>query len=150
MTNERTARGGIYPLTPLHRKSVVWENDSKDGDRSTAPANMSTVEGAGQDDEGDYGRASKRLKTEEREEGEDELEEGEDSDSGSLPGNADSVVETRARWSCIEYGAGRRVRSLTIESGDALTHSITDAAVYCYCHYVAERAISSLSRIARE
>ncbi|XP_062257038.1 heterogeneous nuclear ribonucleoprotein L-like [Platichthys flesus] len=72
---------------------------------------MSTVEGAGQDDEGEYGRASKRLKTEEREEGEDELEEGEDSDSGSLPGNADSVVETRARWSCIEYGAGRRNNS---------------------------------------
>ena len=109
---------------------------------------MSTVEGAGQDDEGEYGRAAKRLKTEEREEGEDELEEGEDSDSGSLPGNADSAVETRARWSCIEYGAGRRVRSATIECGGTLTHSITEGAGYCYCHDGAERATSSLSRVA--
>lgn len=80
---------------------------------------MSTVEGAGQREEGEYGRAAKRLKTEEREreteaeereEGEEELEEGEDSDSGSLPGNGESAVDNRARWSANQYGAGRRVR----------------------------------------
>lgn len=77
---------------------------------------MSTVEGAGQRDEGEYGRAAKRLKTEEREteaeereEGEEELEEGEDSDSGSLPGNGESAVDNRARWSASQYGVGRRV-----------------------------------------
>ena len=77
---------------------------------------MSTVEGAGQRDEGEYGRAAKRLKTEEREteaeereEGEEELEEGEDSDSGSLPGNGESAVDNRARWSAGQYGVGRRV-----------------------------------------
>ncbi|XP_030297509.1 heterogeneous nuclear ribonucleoprotein L-like isoform X1 [Sparus aurata] len=76
---------------------------------------MSTVEGAGQRDEGEYGRAAKRLKTEEREteaeereEGEEELEEGEDSDSGSLPGNGESAVDNRARWSASQYGVGRR------------------------------------------
>ncbi|XP_036979864.1 heterogeneous nuclear ribonucleoprotein L-like isoform X1 [Acanthopagrus latus] len=76
---------------------------------------MSTVEGAGQRDEGEYGRAAKRLKTEERdteaeerEEGEEELEEGEDSDSGSLPGNGESAVDSRARWSASQYGVGRR------------------------------------------
>ncbi|XP_049457172.1 heterogeneous nuclear ribonucleoprotein L-like isoform X3 [Epinephelus fuscoguttatus] len=74
---------------------------------------MSTVEGAGE--EGEYGRAAKRLKTdegetepEEREEGEEELEEGEDSDSGSLPGNVESAVDNRARWSASQYGAGRK------------------------------------------
>lgn len=78
---------------------------------------MSTVEGAGQREEGEYGRAAKRLKTEEREteaeekeEGEEELEEGEDSDSGSLPGNGESAADNRARWSASQYGAGRRVR----------------------------------------
>ncbi|XP_045927326.1 heterogeneous nuclear ribonucleoprotein L-like [Micropterus dolomieu] len=74
---------------------------------------MSTVEGAGQREEGEYGRAAKRQKTEEREaeereEGEEELEEGEDSDSGSLPGNGETAVESRARWSASQYGAGRR------------------------------------------
>ncbi|KAL7383009.1 hypothetical protein ABVT39_003254 [Epinephelus coioides] len=76
---------------------------------------MSTVEGAGQREEGEYGRAAKRLKTdegetepEEREEGEEELEEGEDSDSGSLPGNVESAVDNRARWSASQYGAGRK------------------------------------------
>ncbi|KAM7408046.1 hypothetical protein PAMA_001955 [Pampus argenteus] len=76
---------------------------------------MSTVEGAGQREEGEYGRAAKRLKTEEREteaeereEGEEELEEGEDSDSGSLPGNGESTADNRARWSGGQYGAGRR------------------------------------------
>ncbi|KAM8739184.1 heterogeneous nuclear ribonucleoprotein L-like [Acanthopagrus schlegelii] len=76
---------------------------------------MSTVEGTGQRDEGEYGRAAKRLKTEERdteaeerEEGEEELEEGEDSDSGSLPGNGESAVDSRARWSASQYGVGRR------------------------------------------
>nr|XP_046257701.1 heterogeneous nuclear ribonucleoprotein L-like [Scatophagus argus] len=75
---------------------------------------MSTVEGAGQREEGEYGRAAKRLKTEdreteaeEREEGEEELEEGEDSDSGSLPGNGESAVDNRARWSASQYG-GRK------------------------------------------
>ncbi|XP_034754075.1 heterogeneous nuclear ribonucleoprotein L-like [Etheostoma cragini] len=82
---------------------------------------MSTAEGAGQREEGEYGRAAKRLKTEEREretereteaeereEGEEELEEGEDSDSGSLPGNVESAVDNRARWSASQYGAGRK------------------------------------------
>ncbi|XP_042358579.1 heterogeneous nuclear ribonucleoprotein L-like [Plectropomus leopardus] len=76
---------------------------------------MSTTEGAGQREEGEYGRAAKRLKTderdteaEEREEGEEELEEGEDSDSGSLPGNVESAVDNRARWSGSQYGAGRK------------------------------------------
>lgn len=71
---------------------------------------MSTAEGAGQREEGEYGRAAKRLKTEEREEGEEELEEGEDSDSGSLLGNGESAADNRARWSSGQYGAGRRVR----------------------------------------
>ncbi|XP_068583913.1 heterogeneous nuclear ribonucleoprotein L-like isoform X2 [Cebidichthys violaceus] len=82
---------------------------------------MSTAEGAGQREEGEYGRAAKRLKTEEREteaeereereereEGEEELEEGEDSDSGSLPGNVESAGDNRARWSASQYGAGRK------------------------------------------
>ncbi|XP_008293408.1 heterogeneous nuclear ribonucleoprotein L-like [Stegastes partitus] len=76
---------------------------------------MSTGEGAVQRDEGEYGRAAKRLKTEEteteaeeREEGEEELEEGEDSDSGSLPGNGESATDNRARWSASQFGAGRR------------------------------------------
>uniref|UniRef100_A0A8P4GNA3 RRM domain-containing protein n=1 Tax=Dicentrarchus labrax TaxID=13489 RepID=A0A8P4GNA3_DICLA len=76
---------------------------------------MSTVEGAGQREEGEYGRAAKRLKTEEREteaeereEGEEELEEGEDSDSGSLPGNGEPAADNRARWSASQYGAGGR------------------------------------------
>lgn len=76
---------------------------------------MSTGEGAGQREEEEYGRAAKRLKTddreaEEREEGEEELEEGEDSDSGSLPGNGESAADTRARWSASQYKAGRKVR----------------------------------------
>ncbi|TDH00973.1 hypothetical protein EPR50_G00175240 [Perca flavescens] len=78
---------------------------------------MSTAEGAGQREEGEYGRAAKRLKTEEREreteaeereEGEEELEEGEDSDSGSLPGNVESAVDNRTRWSASQYGAARK------------------------------------------
>ncbi|XP_071399932.1 heterogeneous nuclear ribonucleoprotein L-like isoform X2 [Centroberyx affinis] len=77
---------------------------------------MSTVEGAGEREEGEYGRAAKRLKTEERErdeaeereEGEEELEEGEDSDSGSLPGNGEAAADNRARWSASQYGAARR------------------------------------------
>lgn len=80
---------------------------------------MSTAEAAGQRDEGEYGRAAKRLKTEERapeveerEEGEEELEEGEDSDTGSLTGNGESARANRARWSAGQYAAdaGRRVR----------------------------------------
>lgn len=66
------------------------------------------------EDEEEYRRPSKRLKTaarqtEEREEGEDELEEGEDSDSGSLPGEGDAAVEHRARWSSSQYRGGRKV-----------------------------------------
>ncbi|XP_070833134.1 heterogeneous nuclear ribonucleoprotein L-like [Chaetodon trifascialis] len=74
---------------------------------------MSTAEAAGQREEGEYGRAAKRLKTEEketeaeeREEGEEELEEGEDSDSGSLPGNGESAADSRARWSASQCGGG--------------------------------------------
>nr|XP_040034185.1 heterogeneous nuclear ribonucleoprotein L-like isoform X2 [Gasterosteus aculeatus aculeatus] len=73
---------------------------------------MSTAEGGSQREEGEYGRAAKRLKTEEREEveeeGEEELEEGEDSDSGSLPGNGEPAGDTRARWSESQYDAGRK------------------------------------------
>lgn len=76
-------------------------------------------EGAGQREEGEYGRAAKRLKTEEkeaeaeeREEGEEELEEGEDSDSGSLPGNGESAVDNRARWSSSQYAGGERGRKV--------------------------------------
>ncbi|XP_037637401.1 heterogeneous nuclear ribonucleoprotein L-like [Sebastes umbrosus] len=98
---------------------------------------MSTVEGPGQREDREYGRAAKRLKTDDREaedretedreaedretedretedreegeeEGEEELEEGEDSDSGSLPGNVESAVDTRDRWSGSQYGPGRR------------------------------------------
>lgn len=90
---------------------------------------MSTVEGAGKREEGEYGRAAKRLKTEEREteavereEGEEELEEGEDSDSGSLPGNGEASVDNRARWSASQYGAGRRVRRAKILSNVTLQH----------------------------
>lgn len=68
------------------------------------------------EDEEEYRRPSKRLKTaarqtEEREEGEDELEEGEDSDSGSLPGEGESAVEHRARWTSGQYRGGRKVRA---------------------------------------
>lgn len=66
------------------------------------------------EDEEEYRRPSKRLKTaarqtEEREEGEDELEEGEDSDSGSLPGEGEAAVDHRARWSSSQYRGGRKV-----------------------------------------
>lgn len=57
--------------------------------------NMSTDEAAGHREEGQYGRAAKRLKTDEPG---DELEEGEDSDSGSLPGNGEAESRSRARW----------------------------------------------------
>lgn len=68
------------------------------------------------EDEEEYRRPSKRLKTavrqtEEREEGEDELEEGEDSDSGSLPGEGEPAVDHRARWTCSQYRGGRKVRT---------------------------------------
>ncbi|XP_055358726.1 heterogeneous nuclear ribonucleoprotein L-like isoform X2 [Betta splendens] len=77
---------------------------------------MSTADAAGQrEEEEEYGRAAKRLKTHdgeteagEREEGEEELEEGEDSDSGSLPGNGETATSNRARWSASPYEAGRR------------------------------------------
>lgn len=69
----------------------------------------------GEDDE-EYRRPPKRLKTaarqtEEREEGEDELEEGEDSDSGSLPGEGQSAVDHRARWTSGQYRGGRKVKA---------------------------------------
>lgn len=71
------------------------------------------------EDEEEYRRPSKRLKTaarqtEEREEGEDELEEGEDSDSGSLPGEGESAVEHRARWTPGQYRGGRKVRAAEV------------------------------------
>lgn len=97
---------------------------------------MSTVEAAGQREEGEYGRAAKRQKTEERdteaeerEEGEEELEEGEDSDSSSLPGNGESAADNRARWSESQYGAGRRVRRAKRYLTIPLQHSITDGRV---------------------
>lgn len=62
-------------------------------------------------EEGEYGRAPKRLKTD-AEDGE-ELEEGEDSDPESvgLPGDEDIPSlggEKRARWTATKYAAGRR------------------------------------------
>lgn len=70
----------------------------------TFSCNMSTDEAAGQREEGEYGRAAKRLKTDEPGP-EDELEEGEDSDSGSLLGNGEAETRSRARWK-----GGRKVR----------------------------------------
>lgn len=97
---------------------------------------MSTAEGAGQSEEGEYGRAAKRLKTEkreteaeEREEGEEELEEGEDSDSGSLPSYGESAVDNRARWNASQYEVGRKVRRAKILSNVTLQYSITDDRV---------------------
>ncbi|TWW54235.1 Heterogeneous nuclear ribonucleoprotein L-like [Takifugu flavidus] len=63
------------------------------------------------EDEEEYRRPSKRLKTavrqtEEREEGEDELEEGEDSDSGSLPGEGEPAVDHRARGPAASTAEG--------------------------------------------
>lgn len=74
------------------------------------------------EDEEEYRRPPKRLKTaarqtEEREEGEDELEEGEegeegeDSDSGSLPGEAEPALDHRARWTSGHYRGGHKVRA---------------------------------------
>lgn len=67
---------------------------------------MSTDEAAGHREEVEYGRAAKRLKTDEPGP-EEELEEGEDSDSGSLPGNGEA--ESRARWR-----GGQKVRKADI------------------------------------
>ncbi|MEQ2308112.1 hypothetical protein AMECASPLE_024792, partial [Ameca splendens] len=75
---------------------------------------MSTVEAGGQCEEGGYGRAAKRPKMEEsileekEDRAEDELEEGEDSDSGSLPGNGEVETDSRARWSGRQFGSGRK------------------------------------------
>lgn len=87
---------------------------------------MSAAEGAGQGEEGEYGRAAKRLKTEEREteaeereEGEEELEEGEDSDSGSLSAYGEPAADNRARWNAREYEGGRKVR-MEWETSDIL------------------------------
>lgn len=89
------------------------------------------VEGARQIEEGEYGRAAKRLKTEkrdteaeEREEGEEELEEGEDSDTGSLSCYGESVLDNRARWDVSQYEEGRKVRSAKILSNVTLQYSI--------------------------
>ncbi|KAI3362621.1 hypothetical protein L3Q82_001621 [Scortum barcoo] len=103
---------------------------------------MSTAEGAGQREEGEYGRAAKRLKTEkreaeEREEGEEELEEGEDSDSGSLPGNGESVVDNRARWSASQYGAGRR-HDFMPESSEKMA-AVHSQSVFCRLQRESER-----------
>uniref|UniRef100_A0A6Q2XC99 RRM domain-containing protein n=1 Tax=Esox lucius TaxID=8010 RepID=A0A6Q2XC99_ESOLU len=59
-------------------------------------------------EEGEYGRAPKRLKTAEVEEGE-ELEEGEDSDSESagLLGDVENVGAEK-RWTATKYGPARR------------------------------------------
>lgn len=127
-------------LDRLETTTVAFPN------RFTGAASMSTVEGARQREEGDYGRAAKRLKTEdreteEREEGEEELEEGEDSDTGSLTGNGESAVDNRARWSANQYGAGRRVRSVQTLSNVTLQRSITDRRV---CVWVCARASVSL------
>ncbi|KAJ8338430.1 hypothetical protein SKAU_G00373960 [Synaphobranchus kaupii] len=67
-------------------------------------------------EEGEYERPAKRLKTAEREEGED-LEEGEDSDSASAGLLGDGVEEDvagpggekRPHWSTSKYGSTRRV-----------------------------------------
>ncbi|KAJ8248549.1 hypothetical protein GJAV_G00243190 [Gymnothorax javanicus] len=64
-------------------------------------------------EEGEYERAPKRLKTADREEGED-LEEGEDSDTAStelLPQKedvADPGSQTMPHWSALKYGSTRR------------------------------------------
>lgn len=71
------------------------------------------------EDEEEYRRPPKRLKTaarqtEESKEGEDELEEGEegeDSDSGSLPREADPALDHRARWTSGHYRGGNKVRA---------------------------------------
>ncbi|XP_041866155.1 heterogeneous nuclear ribonucleoprotein L-like [Melanotaenia boesemani] len=69
---------------------------------------MSTGEAAGRRGEGEYGRAAKRLKMEEKGRGEDELEEGEDSDSGSVPANDAVEADSLARWTAGPCGAERR------------------------------------------
>lgn len=73
---------------------------------------MSTAELVGaQRQEKEFGRAAKRLKTDEREEGEEELEEGEDSDSGSLHGIGEpsATVDRRACWTCSRFDSAGRV-----------------------------------------
>lgn len=111
---------------------------------ATADASMSAAEGGGQGEEGEYGRAAKRLKTEEREteaeereEGEEELEEGEDSDSGSLSADGETAADNRARWSAREYEGGRKVR-MERETSDIPQSSITH-----------DRGVSALLAVAR-
>lgn len=82
------------------------------------------------EEEEEYRRPSKRLKTavrqaEDREEGEDELEEGEDSDSGSLPGEGEPAVDHRARWTCSQYRGGRKVRGAGRGGGGSIRSGCT-------------------------
>lgn len=76
---------------------------------------MSNVDASAVHGHEEYGRAPKRLKTEQHEEldrvaredreaGEEELEEGEDSDSGSVAGTGETV-ENRGRWTGSQHGA---------------------------------------------
>lgn len=100
------------------------------------------AEGAGQIDEGEYGRAAKRLKTEkreaeaeDREEGEEELEEGEDSDTGSLSAYGESVLDNRARWDASQYEEGQKVRSAKILSNVTLQYSIASDHVHARARF---------------
>ncbi|TNN50854.1 hypothetical protein EYF80_038937 [Liparis tanakae] len=114
---------------------------------------MSTAEGAGQREEGEYGRAAKRQKTEEREteteaeereEGEEELEEGEDSDSGSLPGNAESAGDNRARRSASQFGEAGKVRRATHgikHIAASQTSACASARARGRCHCVSDESI---------
>lgn len=83
---------------------------------------MSNVDASAVHGHEEYGRAPKRLKTEQHEEldrvaredreaGEEELEEGEDSDSGSVAGTGETV-ENRGRWTGSQHGAAVKVRKL--------------------------------------
>ncbi|XP_056147866.1 heterogeneous nuclear ribonucleoprotein L-like [Lampris incognitus] len=78
---------------------------------------MSAAEGSSEQEDGEYARAAKRLKTEDREieegeeegEEEEEVEEGEDSDSDIwLPGNGNTGADKRTRWSSSQSGPGKR------------------------------------------
>jgi len=81
-------------------------------ERSTSATDMSTVEAAGRCEEEEYRRAAKRLKMEEMGPDEkvrrgEELEEGEDSDNGSLPANDESVTNSWGRWSVSQQRVSR-------------------------------------------
>lgn len=121
---------------------------------------MSTLEAGGQRDEGEYGRAAKRPKMEEppleekEDRAEDELEEGEDSDSGSLPGNGEAETESGhrgARWSGRQFGSGRKVRRAGMLLPNGTNQRVTQRLacarplVRCYCLSVTE--LSSISKV---